>query len=60
MERFINILVIDDDIKNQKGLKAILSGGGNNVLFSNNIQEAIPIIQHKEIGILLIKMILKK
>ncbi len=56
MERFINILVIDDDIKNQKGLKAILSGGGNNVLFSNNIQEAIPIIQHKEIGILLINI----
>ncbi len=56
MERFINILVIDDDTKNKKGLKAILSGGGNNVFFSDNIQEAIPIIQKKEIGILLINI----
>ena len=56
MERFINILVIDADPKNQKGLKAILSGGGNNVLFADHIEQALPIIQQKEIGVLLINI----
>lgn len=56
MERFINILIIDNDPKNQKGLKAILSGGGNNILFADHIDQAIPIIQKKEIGILLINI----
>ncbi len=56
MERFINILIIDNDPKNQKGLKAILSGGGNNILFADHIDQAIPILQKKEIGILLINI----
>jgi class 3 adenylate cyclase/predicted metal-dependent HD superfamily phosphohydrolase/ActR/RegA family two-component response regulator len=56
LERFINILIIDNDPKNQKGLKAILSGGGNNILFADHIDQAIPIIQKKEIGILLINI----
>lgn len=54
MERFINLLIIDDDEKTQKGLKEILSGGGNNMLVVNTIAEALPILQKKEIGILLI------
>lgn len=54
MERFINLLIIDDDEKTQKGLKEILSGGGNNILVVNTISEALPILQKKEIGILLI------
>lgn len=54
MERFINLLIIDDDEKTQKGLKEILSGGGNNILVVNTIAEALPILQKKEIGILLI------
>lgn len=56
MERFINILIIDDDSKNQKGLKEILSGGGNNVLLADSIHDALPILRKKEIGILLINI----
>ena len=50
MERFINILIIDDDHKNQKGLKEILSGGGNNVLLADSIDKALPLLKQKEIG----------
>ena len=56
MERFINILIIDDDHKNQKGLKEILSGGGNNVLLADSIDKALPLLKQKEIGILLINI----
>ena len=56
MERFINILIIDDDPKVRIGLKEILSGGGNNVLLATSIQEALPIIEQKEIGIFLISV----
>lgn len=56
MERFINILIIDDNERNQKGLKEILSGGGNNVLIAPSLQEALPIIHQKDIGILLINI----
>ena len=52
MERFINILIIDDNEKNQKGLKEILTGGGNNVLIAESIHDALPILQKKDIGIL--------
>lgn len=54
MERFINILIIDSDLKIQNGLKGILSGGGNNLLVANSIREAIPIVEKREIGIYLI------
>ncbi len=53
MERFINLLVIDNDEKIKNGLKEILSGNGNNLLFVNSISEALPILSKKEIGILL-------
>ncbi|MFN5147514.1 MAG: adenylate/guanylate cyclase domain-containing protein [Flavobacteriia bacterium] len=56
MERFINILIIDDDTKNQNGLKEILSGGGNNVLIADSIHNALPVLQKKDIGILLINI----
>lgn len=56
IERFINILIIDDDIKSAKGLKAILSGSGNNVLIANDHQEALPIVRKREIGIILINL----
>jgi class 3 adenylate cyclase len=56
VERFINILIIDDDSKNQKGLKEILSGGGNNVLLADSIHDALPILKKKDIGILLINI----
>lgn len=56
MERFINILIIDDNERNQKGLKEILTGGGNNVLIAESIHDALPILQQKDIGILLINI----
>lgn len=56
MERFINILIIDDDPKIQIGLKEILSGGGNNVLTTNSIKNALPIIEKREIGIFLVSI----
>jgi adenylate cyclase len=56
IERFINILIIDDDIKSARGLKAILSGSGNNVLIANDHQEALPIVRKREIGIILINL----
>lgn len=54
MERFINILIVDENQTNQKGLKEILSGGGNNVLLANNTEEAAAILHQKEVGILLV------
>lgn len=56
MERFINILVIDKDPTIRVGLKEILAGGGNNVLMIGSVEDAIPIIEKKEIGILLINI----
>ncbi len=56
MERFINILIIDNDPVIQSGLKNILIGRGNNLLYANSIEEAIPIVQKKEIGIFLLNI----
>lgn len=56
MERFLNILVLDATHKNLVGIKAILSGGGNNVLLVSTIQEAEEIIQQKEIGIFILNI----
>lgn len=56
IERFINILIIDDDVKSASGLKEILSGSGNNVLLANDHMEALPIIQRREVGIILINL----
>ncbi|MBI1837546.1 MAG: response regulator [Flavobacteriia bacterium] len=56
MERFINLLIIDEDEKSQKGLKGILGGSGNNILAVNTFADAVPILQKKEIGILLINI----
>jgi class 3 adenylate cyclase/predicted metal-dependent HD superfamily phosphohydrolase len=54
MERFINILIIEPDPIIQTGLKEILSGGGNNVIAVNTLQEAFPLIEKREIGIFLL------
>lgn len=56
MERFINLLIIDDDQKSQEELRQILRGKGNNTLIANSINEALPILSKKEIGILLINI----
>lgn len=56
IEHFINILIINDDQKLTAGLKEILSGSGNNVLSVNDYKEAIPILQKREVGIILINL----
>lgn len=56
IERFINILIIDDDVKLASGLKEILSGSGNNVLVVNDHLEALPIIRKREVGVILINL----
>lgn len=56
MERFINILIVDDNIENQKQLKAILMGGGNNILLVSSFEEARLVLNLKEIGILLVNI----
>lgn len=56
MERFINILIIDDNPKNQRGLKEILNGGGNNTLIANSVYEALAILRKKEVGILILNI----
>ncbi|MFN5911479.1 MAG: PleD family two-component system response regulator, partial [Bacteroidota bacterium] len=43
-------------MRNRKGIKEILSGGGNNILQSDSITDAIDILKRKEIGILLINI----
>lgn len=56
IERFINILIIDDDVRLASGLKEILSGTGNNVIVVNDHIEALPILRKREIGIILINL----
>jgi adenylate cyclase len=56
LERFINILIIDDNEVNLAGLKEILSGSGNNVLTSKTLDTALLTLKKKEIGILLINI----
>ena len=56
MERFINILVIDQEPRIRIGLKEILSGSGNNVLLAESIDLAWNTLNTKEIGILLINI----
>lgn len=56
IERFINILIIDDDVRLASGLKEILTGSGNNVLVVNDHLEALPIVRKREIGIILINL----
>ncbi len=56
MERFINILVVDQDPKIRIGLKEILSGSGNNVLLAMNMKEVEETMQNRGIGIFLINI----
>lgn len=56
MERYINILIIDEDPKIRLGLKEILGGGGNNVLLSSSINEGVQLLQKKEIGIIFLNL----
>lgn len=56
LERYINILIIDNNPVTRDGLVIMIRGNGNNVLTAINSEEALPIIQNKEIGVLLINI----
>lgn len=56
MERFINILVIDNNPININGLRAMLIGGGNNLIFCEDEDSALPILEKRKIGIILINI----
>lgn len=56
MEHFINILIADDNFINQRGLKEILNGAGNNVLLANSTFEAFQILHQREIGIVIVNI----
>ncbi len=56
MERFINILVIDNNETNISGLRAMLNGGGNNLIFCENEKAALPILKKRRVGIILINI----
>lgn len=54
MERFINILIFDSFKEDRHELKEILSGNGNNLLFSSTVEDCLSILEKRDIGILLI------
>lgn len=54
MERFVNIMIIEQDDAVRSRLKKLLLGGGNNILSVKTIKDALPIIDRKEIGIYLV------
>lgn len=56
MERFINILVIDNNQDNLRQLQNILLGGGNNLIFCNDEASALPVLEKRKIGIILINI----
>lgn len=55
MERFINILVVDSNLDHIQLLKNCLLGNGNNLIFTDFVG-AIEVIQHRDIGILLVNV----
>ena len=56
MDKYINILVIDDNFKTQNGLKEILSENGTNILISKSYEEALTIVSRKKIGIIILNI----
>lgn len=56
MEHFINILIVDSNQTNQRGIKEILNTSGNNVLLANSCFEAFQILHEREIGILIVNI----
>lgn len=54
MERFINILIIDNDEASIRELKTILYGSGNNVISVPDETSAYVILEKRDVGILLV------
>ncbi len=56
VERFINILVIDNNPVNVNGLQAMLLGGGNNLIICADEASALPVLEKRKVGIILINI----
>jgi len=56
LERFINILVIDSNPINIKDLRIMLSFGGNNLIFCKDETSALPVLEKRKVGIILINI----
>jgi len=56
VERFINILVIDNNPVNISDLRSMLLGGGNNLIFCQDEASAMPVIEKRKVGIILINI----
>jgi class 3 adenylate cyclase/HD superfamily phosphodiesterase len=49
-------LVIDNNATNISGLRAMLNGSGNNLIFCENEKAALPILKKRKVGIILINI----
>lgn len=56
MERFINILVLDNKEENIADLKRILSGNGNNLVFVESPEDVYHELRRREFGIMIINI----
>jgi len=56
VERFINILVIDNNPFNINDLRSVLLGGGNNLIFCEDEISALPVLEKRKVGIILINI----
>ncbi|PWH86560.1 adenylate/guanylate cyclase domain-containing protein [Brumimicrobium oceani] len=56
MERFINILVIDNNPININDLQKMLLGAGNNLIFCQDEESAFPELEKRKFGIILINI----
>ena len=60
MYKYINILIVDDNLKTQIGLKEILYEKETNILISESYEDALTIVSRKKIGIIFLKTNLYK
>jgi class 3 adenylate cyclase/predicted metal-dependent HD superfamily phosphohydrolase len=56
LERFINILIIDNNDTFRNGLKEILAGGGNNIITACSVKEALLVLKRREVGIIFLNI----
>lgn len=56
MERFINILVLDNDENNIIDLKRILNGNGNNLIFVKSKDDVIDELLKRDFGIMIVNI----
>ena len=56
MYKYINILIVDDNLKTQIGLKEILYEKETNILISESYEDALTIVSRKKIGIIFLNI----